>query len=75
MQRQTVKIWCDGLEREMWKGRYPQQVVAGKYYNLYALIDYLTYKDRLEDKNLRKTVPEFDPIPIARLCGQEGVQF
>ena len=69
----TVNKWVSGIEREISEGRYPQHVIAGKWINLYAVIDYITYKEWLADKSLRKRVPTFDPIPIARLCGQEGM--
>lgn len=64
----------DGIRKEISEGRYPEYVIAGRHISLYAVIDYLTYREALKDNALRKKVPQFDPIPIARLCGQEGVQ-
>ena len=69
--RPTVDKYIDGMWQEI-PVRYPRYIIAGRRVNLYAMIDYMTYKDWLNDKNLRKQVPEFNPISIARLCGQEG---
>lgn len=58
-----------GVQNEIGKGRYHRCVVAGNRYNLYAIIDYMTYKDSLLDSNMRKYVPAFDPAGIAEMCG------
>ena len=67
----TINKLVDGLRAEIKAGRYPQYVIAGQRISLYAIIDYLTHRDALNDRFLRDRVPEFDPIAIARLCGQE----
>lgn len=69
--RPTIDKYIDGMWTQI-PNRYPRYVIAGRRINLYAMIDYMTYKEWLEDKNLVKQVPEFNPIAIARLCGQEG---
>ena len=72
MSRPTLDRYLDG----MWKfipSRYPRYAIAGRRFSLFAVIDYMTYKDWLDDEKLRKQCPEFNPIAIARMCGQEGV--
>ena len=64
----------DGIRKEISEGRYSNYVIAGRHISLYAVLDYLTYRDMLEDTALRKRVPDFDPIAIARLCGQENME-
>lgn len=68
-----LKRVVDGIRLEISEGRYTEYVIAGRLISLYAVIDYLTYRDMLKDNALRKRVPAFDPIAIARLCGQEGI--
>lgn len=65
----TIAKLTKGLQDEISKGRYHRCAVAGNRINFYALIDYMTYKDQLADKNMRKLVPPFDPAGIAELCG------
>lgn len=36
--------------------------------NLYAFLDFMKYRKRLADKNLRKYVPEYDPNVWADAC-------
>lgn len=57
------------MKKEIESGRYSPYVVAGKLINYYAYVDFLTYEKRLEDKNMRKYVPAFDPQEIEKLCG------
>ncbi|MCB7304575.1 hypothetical protein NE683_12155 [Bariatricus massiliensis] len=40
--------------------------------NFLVWVDYLTYRTRLKDKNLRKHVPDFDPEEVARAIGMYG---
>lgn len=67
----TVQNRVNGIREEIAKGRYsPCVLPEGEgIVNWYAYIDYLTYRKRLEDKNLRKTVPEFNPSEIEMLSG------
>jgi len=65
----TVDKLIKGVQDEIGKGRYHRCASAGNRYNLYAVIDYMTYKEQLADKNMRKMVPPFDPSGIAELCG------
>lgn len=36
--------------------------------NLYAFLDFMKYRKRLADKNMRKYVPEYDPNVWADAC-------
>lgn len=65
----SVSKLIRGVRDEIGKGRYHRCAIAGNRFNFYALIDYMTYKDQLADKNMRKLVPPFDPAGIAELCG------
>lgn len=65
----TVSKLIKGVQDEIGKGRYHRCAVAGNRFNFYAVIDYMTHKDQLADKNMRKLVPPFDPAGIAKLCG------
>lgn len=66
---QTINSLIKGIQEEIAKGRYHRCVIAGNRYNLYAFLDYMTYKKQLVDKNMRKSVPAFDPVAIAEMCG------
>lgn len=58
-----------GFEEEVGAGgRYSRYCIAGNRYNFFAIIDYLKYKDYLNNPALRKHVPKFDPKEIADLC-------
>ena len=37
--------------------------------------DYLHYRTRLRDRNLRKTVPPYDPVEVKRQRGESNVTF
>ena len=60
-----------GLEKEVGPGkRYSRYAIAGKRYNYFAVIDYMTYRDLLCDPVNRRHAPKFDPAEIADLCGR-----
>ena len=65
----TVDTLIKGVQDEIGKGRYHRCAVAGNRFNFYAIVDYMTYKEQLKDKNMLKLVPPFDPAGIAELCG------
>lgn len=65
----TIDKFIKGVQNEIGKGRYHRCAVAGNRINFYAVVDYMTYREQLEDKNMRKLVPPFDPAGIAELCG------
>lgn len=72
LSRPTIDKLVKGIWNEI-PGRYPRYAIAGRRINLFAMIDFMTYKEWLEDDRLRKQVPVFNPVSIARMCGQEGV--
>lgn len=47
--------------------RYPRFVKAGSRVSYIAVIDYMTYKSDLSNKNLEKHVPDFEPEKIKKL--------
>ena len=71
----TVKDRINEIEDEIKKGRYDEYAVIrdGQLLavNYYVWIDYLTYRQRLREKNLRKFVPAFDPGKVAGYGGIE----
>lgn len=61
-----------GFEEEVNTGnRYSRYAVAGNRYNFFAVIDYMKYKDWLNDPVAKRSVPKFDPAEIADLCGRQ----
>ena len=69
MSQRSVRNLIKGIQNEIIEGRYSRYAIAGNRYNFYVVIDYLKYHSLLEDKNLRKTVPDFNPAEVAELCG------
>ena len=65
----TVDNKIKGIRREIENGRYSPYSLPEGLVNWYVYIDYLTYQNLLEDKNLRRTVPEFNPAEIEKVAG------
>lgn len=69
MSKQTVTSRIKEIEQEVEAGRYgPHSVIHDVGYvavNPLVFVDYLTYRQRLRNKNLRKNVPEYDPFRTA----------
>lgn len=65
----TVNRKVKGIQREIERGRYSPYALAGKLINYYVYIDYIKYEKDLQDKNLRKTVPAFEPEEIMKISG------
>ena len=55
----TVYRRVDGIEKEIGK-RYNQYAILDKLVSVEVYADYEKYHKRLSDKNLSKTVPDFD---------------
>lgn len=68
--RPTIDKITAGVQEQIQRGRYPRTVIAGKRFNYFAVVDYMTYEKGL--RSYPDYVPEFDPVAIARLCGIEG---
>lgn len=70
----TIRTRKKELENE--KERYGEYAVIKDggivLINYLAFIDYMKYRDRLREKNLRKTVPEFNPKKVAYSLGWYG---
>lgn len=56
----TVYKRVAGIEEEIKKGRYNRYAIADNLVSIPVFLDYAKYHKRLNDKNLRKTVPPFD---------------
>lgn len=72
ISRATIGRMIPGIEREIKAGRYSRYAIADGLINLAVVLDYRKYRNLLEDKNVRKYVPAFDPIEAARMLGEEG---
>lgn len=61
------------LVGEIKSGRYNELAVIKDggfvFVNYLALIDYLSNRQRLRNKNLRKTVPPYEPKKVAQEIG------
>lgn len=55
----TVKAREKGIRKEIGK-RYNEYAIIGKLINIAVFADYEKYREMLEDKNMRRYVPEFD---------------
>ncbi len=69
----TIDDRVKGIEEEVKLKRYPAHSVIKnggiKIINYLVLVDYLMYMDRLNEKNLRKHVPPFEPQEVAKGLG------
>lgn len=65
--RQTVYANLPGIEREMDAGRYNRYAILDGKINIAVFADYMKYRARLRDRNLRKTVPPFN-LQMALTC-------
>lgn len=69
----TVDTRCKEIEKEIEAGRYSEKSLtkAGGliFINYLVFCDYLHYKERLDNKNFRKTVPPYDPVSWAHELG------
>lgn len=66
----TVYSRVEGIRKEIGK-RYNRYAICGNLISLAVYADYEKYRKRLADKNLRKTVPDFDMAESKRYL--EGV--
>lgn len=56
----TVYRRVAGIEEEIKKGRYNRYAIADGLVSVAVFVDYTKYQKRLNDRNLRKTVPPFN---------------
>lgn len=70
----TINTRKKELENE--KERYGEYAVIKDggivLINYLAFIDYMKYRERLQEKNLRKTVPPYNPQKLAKSIGWYG---
>lgn len=69
----TVDNRIKEIKNEIKNGRYGDFAIINSgglvLINYFVLIDYLFYRQRLREKNLRKNVPDYDPKKIANEIG------
>lgn len=64
----SVNTLIKGFQTEVGT-RYNRYAIVENRYNLFAVIDYLKYRNRLKDETTRKSVPPFDASEVAEMCG------
>lgn len=69
--RNKIYTLLTGIEREMQSGRYSRYAVADRLVNKAVLLDYLKYRNMLENKNLRRYVPPYNEAEAARMMGEK----
>ena len=67
----TVYNRVAGIEKEIGK-RYNRYAICDKLISLAVYVDYEKYHKRLADKNLRKTVPDFNLSEANRYIEEMG---
>jgi hypothetical protein len=72
MCRQTMYKVIDGIQGEIKAGRYSQYAIAGNLVNKAVVLDYLRYREWLENKNTRELVPPYDETAAIREVGEMG---
>ena len=66
----TIRNVIGEIKEQIMEGRYPKTAV-GEYplsVNYYVYRDYVTYRKRLKEKNLKSQVPKFNAREIAAIC-------
>lgn len=71
VSRETVRQLVRGIEKEIDSGRYSRYALVGTSVNKAVLLDYIKYKNALDNRATRKYVPAFDEIAAARAIGEE----
>ena len=73
ISKSTVVNRLREIEQEMEKGRYGDFSIIQDgnilLINVLVFIDFLTFRKRLQNKNLRKNVPAYSPEKIMREMG------
>lgn len=76
MCKQSAQSRIAEIKEEVKKGRYDEFAIIkdGGFLlvNYLVLIDYMKWRERLRDKNARKSVPPYDPYKVARAIGWYG---
>lgn len=65
ISRDTVYNRIEGIKKEIGK-RYNDYAIVDNLVSLAVFADYYKYHKRLNDRNLRKTVPPFDMYEASR---------
>lgn len=68
ISRGTVYEYIKGIENEIQQGRYASCAIAEGKVNRAVFLDYMQYRKRLKNKNLRKFVPGFDARKSYEYC-------
>lgn len=73
ISKSTVYVRMKEIDEEIKSGRYNEFAIIEDgnivLINVLVFIDFLTYRSRLKEKNMRKYVPEFRPDKIIRMLG------
>ena len=60
LSRPTVYRQVEGIKTEIEAGRYNKYAISDDRISIAVFADYMKYRLRLKDRNLRKTVPPFN---------------
>ena len=74
ISRNTVYKMIEGIETEIERGRYARCAIAEGLNNKAVFLDYMVNRKRLNDKNLRRTVPEFDMKKCYEYCLEKEIE-
>lgn len=67
----TLKKGIEALAKTRYARAHPFINQGGdRFFNELVVIDYLEYRDRLNEKNLAKTVPPYDPAAVRFALGE-----
>lgn len=73
ISKATVHNRMQEIQKEVTAGRYNDYAIIqdGKLVliNVLVFVDYLKYRRMLQDKNARKSVPEFHPEKLVQIMG------
>lgn len=73
MGKASVDNRLKGIKEEIANGRYPEMAIIKDggfvFVNYLVFLDYLSNRDRLKEKNLRKYVEPFNAIKVAKQIG------
>jgi len=79
MCKQSAQGRIAEIKEEIKRGRYDEYSIIkdGGFLlvNYLVLIDYMKWRERLRDRNARKSVPPYEPYKVARAMGWYGEEL
>ena len=79
VHKNTIYTRIKEIRKEMLSGRYDEFAILDSggiiFVNYLVFVDYCKWKTRLDDRNLRKTVPPYNPTKVACAIGWYGREY